>query len=124
MSMAIGTAFTGTAVIGTTPTVAPRLRLTRRGRTVLTGLASLPLVVAAVAVSLNGGGAIATADSTESSFEYVTVSAGESLWGLAESIAPAADPRDVIADILSLNQLTTADVHPGLQLALPTVYTN
>ena len=99
-----------------------RLRLTRRGRVVFTGLTSLPLVLAAVALSLNGGGAIATADASAARFDYVTVGAGESLWSLAESIAPAADPREVIADILSLNQLTAADVHPGVTLAVPAVY--
>ncbi|WP_166871204.1 hypothetical protein [Salinibacterium sp. ZJ450] len=117
-----------TALIGTTPrpttVVRSRLRLTRRGRVVFTALASLPLVVGALVVSLNGGGAVATTDASIPSFEYVTVGAGESLWGLAESLAPSADPRDVITDILSLNQLSIGDVHPGVQLALPEVYSN
>lgn len=99
-----------------------RLRLTRRGRAVITALVSLPLVIGVLITSLNGGEATATPDSGTASFEYVTIQAGQSLWGLAESIAPDADPRDVIADILSLNQVSTADVHPGLRLALPTAY--
>ncbi|MET1044596.1 MAG: hypothetical protein ABWX59_10845 [Microbacteriaceae bacterium] len=122
----MSTSQTSTVLIGTAPrpasVVRSRLRLTRRGRVVFTALASLPLVIGAVAVSLNGGGAVATSDAAVSSFEYVTVGAGESLWGLAESIAPSADPRDVITDILSLNQVSVADVHPGVQLALPEAY--
>jgi hypothetical protein len=103
--------------------VRTRLRLTRRGRVVITGLVSLPLVLGVLFTSLNGGGATATSERSAASFEYVTIQAGESLWGLAESIAPDADPRDVISDILSLNQVSTADVHPGLRLALPAAYT-
>jgi hypothetical protein len=102
--------------------VRTRLRLTRRGRVVITGLVSLPLVVGVLFGSLNGGGATATSEHTTPSFEYVTVQAGDSLWGLAESIAPDADPRDVISELLSLNQVSTADVHPGLRLAVPAAY--
>ncbi|MEO6309482.1 MAG: LysM peptidoglycan-binding domain-containing protein [Leifsonia sp.] len=102
--------------IGTT-----RLRLTRRGRIVFSTMAALPLVAAAFVVALNGGAAAAANSGTlgATSFDYVTVSSGQSLWQLAETIAPEADPRDVIADIVSLNQLSSADVEPGQLLALP-----
>jgi hypothetical protein len=98
-----------------------RLRLTRRGRIVFSTMAALPLVVGAFVVTINGGSAIAANSGTlgSSSFDYVTVSAGQSLWQLAESIAPEADPRDVIADIVALNQLSSATVEPGQRLALP-----
>ncbi|GAB3144220.1 LysM peptidoglycan-binding domain-containing protein [Marisediminicola antarctica] len=109
----------------TTPTVrASHLRLTRRGRLVLTTLVALPLVAAAGAFALNGGVAVASNSSSSTSFEYVQVSSGQSLWQLAQSIAPAADPRDVVSDLLHLNQLGSADVHPGQQLALPAKYSN
>jgi hypothetical protein len=100
----------------------PRLRLTKRGRAVFTTLASLPLVLAAVVLVLSGGDARASLDSGGTTFSYVTVGAGESLWSIAETLAPDADPREVIADIVSLNQLPSADVEVGEQLAIPTEY--
>jgi hypothetical protein len=115
-----------------TPTT--RLHLTRRGRVVFTTLAAIPLIVGALGFALNGGIAAATggmgqgaAQSTAVQFDavqfdYVTVQSGQSLWELAESIGPTADPRDVIADIVSLNRLQSEDVQPGQRLALPAGY--
>jgi hypothetical protein len=100
----------------------PRLRLTRRGRAVLTILAATPLVAMALVLALNGGMAAANADLSTGTFQYVTVEPGQSLWQVAESIAPNADPRDVISDIVRLNQLDGSVVHPGEQLAIPTAY--
>lgn len=101
-----------------------RLRITRRGRAVLAGLIAVPVVAVALLFAVNGGGAMATgaAGSQEAGFDYVTVHAGQSLWELAESMAPSADPRDVIAEIMTLNQLETASVLPGQLLAIPAVY--
>jgi hypothetical protein len=101
--------------------VPPRLRLTQRGRKVLTALVATPLVIAALVFALNGGGATATLDSG-ATFEYVTVDGGQSLWQLAEQLAPDADPRDVIVDIMKLNQLESAEVYAGQQLAIPAQY--
>ena len=95
-----------------------RLRLTRRGRRVIAVLVALPIVIAAFAFALNGGGAVATAESSTNTFSYITVQSGESLWQLAQAIAPTADPRDVIAEIVSLNQIQ-GDIHPGQRLAIP-----
>jgi hypothetical protein len=113
----------GTAGFGTART---RLRLTRRGRVVFTGLAAAPLIAAAFAFALNGG--VAAAESTAvggsvaEAFEYVTIQSGQSLWQLAESVAPTSDPREVIAEIVSLNQLSSENVQPGQRLALPNEY--
>lgn len=105
-------------------TTTTHLRLTRRGRTVFTTLAAVPLVLGAIGVALNGGMAAAgdSAAGTGVSFDYVTIQAGQSLWQLAETIAPAQDPRDVIADIVHLNQLSSEAVQPGQRLALPAEY--
>jgi hypothetical protein len=98
------------------------LRLTKRGRRVLTVLAAVPVVVGALVVTLNGGIATATDVAGDTRFEYVTVSAGESLWQLAGQIAPSADPREVISDVVHLNQLPSADLQAGQRLAIPTQY--
>jgi hypothetical protein len=100
----------------------PRLRLTTRGRAVLMFLAATPLVVGALVFALNGGGATASLSGSDASFQYVTVDAGETLWQVAEQIAPNADPRDVIQQLMQLNQLETADVFAGVELAIPPQY--
>ena len=106
-----------------------RLRITPRGRAVLTAVAAVPLVVGALALALNGGLAAADGSTlTDSSagsattFDYVTIQSGQSLWQLAERIAPSADPREVIAEIVNLNQLPSESVQPGQRLALPAEY--
>jgi hypothetical protein len=100
---------------------APRLRLTKRGRNLLLTLASAPLVVAAFWFALNGGGATATLDGT-TEYSTVTVQPGDSLWSIAESVAPNADPRDVIIELMQFNSLSTADVPAGFELAIPPKY--
>jgi hypothetical protein len=112
--------FTGSEM----PVRAPRLRLTSRGRAVFTTLAAAPLVAIALFIGLGGGDAVAgqNTPSVAASFEYVSVAPGQSLWQLAEQVAPNADPREVVADILALNQLRSADVQPGQELAIPLQY--
>jgi hypothetical protein len=100
----------------------PRLRLTRRGRAVLTTLAAVPFVLAAMLIGLNGGGAVATSTTPDATFEWVTIDAGESLWGLAAEIAPEEDPREFAAQVVSLNQLASSDVRAGQRLAIPAQY--
>jgi len=98
---------------------ATRLRPTRRGRAVFTAAAAVPLVAGALGFALNGGVAAASDRGPGQSFDYVTIAAGESLWQVAEDVAPADDPRDVIADIVDLNRLTSDAVQPGQRIALP-----
>jgi len=98
---------------------APRLRLTTRGRVVLMTLAATPLAIAALLFALNSGDAAATLESSDTSFVYVDVSAGQSLWTIAERHAPGVDPREVIAQLIELNQLPSADVFAGQELAIP-----
>ncbi|WP_448004184.1 LysM peptidoglycan-binding domain-containing protein [Agromyces bauzanensis] len=111
-------------VPASTPTPAPtRLRLTRRGRVVFTALGSLPFVIWAFVAILGSGGAAADigAQLGARTFEYVTVHQGDSLWDIAESIAPQGDPRVVIDEIMRLNGLDEASLEPGQRLALPVV---
>ena len=103
----------------------PHLRITRRGRTVVTFLVAIPLAIAAAAFGLGAVGAAAgTSGGSAGSFQYVTVEPGESLWQLAVSVAPNADPRDVVADIQNLNNLSSGELQPGQRIAIPTKYDN
>ncbi|WP_179559605.1 LysM peptidoglycan-binding domain-containing protein [Microbacterium sp. AK009] len=115
------------AMTGTMASVgggATRLRLTARGRRVLAFLAALPAVVALSVAMISGGSALATrADgATVGSFDTVTVQAGDSLWAIAERVAPAADPRDVVAAFSRLNGLDAGLVSAGQELAIPAEY--
>ena len=96
-----------------------RLRLTRRGRIVLSVLAALPVIVAMLLSLVNGG--VAAADAGGSTVT-ITVSAGQTLWSLAEVIAPAANPADVVADIVAVNALDGGAVQAGQSLVLPAAY--
>ena len=97
---------------------APRLRITKRGRRVLVALVALPIVIAAFSLALNSSGATATSAATSNDFSYVTIASGQSLWQLAQQIAPNRDPRDVVDAIVSLNHLQ-GEIQPGQRIALP-----
>lgn len=99
------------------------LRLTRRGRFVFFGL---PLMLLAVLLLSLAGFLNAPAKAADSSAELsltptvtVTVQPGESLWAIAGAVAPERDRRDVVADIVQLNNLGDPRVIPGQQLFVP-----
>lgn len=98
------------------------LRITARGRAVLVAIVATPLVAAALFIGINAGGATATSDSTPLS--TITVTPGETLWQVAEKVAPSADPRDVIADIMQVNRMDSAAIGAGEQLKIPAQYTS
>ncbi len=107
---------------GTSTPVRPRLRITRRGRVVLGLLIAVPLAVGALFAGFGAMGATATQTSSTDHFSYVSVQPGESLWQLAETVAPNADPRDVVADIVKLNDLGSGEIQPGQRIAIPAQY--
>ena len=93
-----------------------RLRLTTRGRRVIAVLAALPAVVALSATIIGGSSAASGSrdrGADPSAFTTVTVAAGESLWSIAQEVAPAADPRDVVDAIVRLNALDGVTVSAG-----------
>lgn len=50
---------------------------------------------------------------------YVTILQGESLWSIANEVAPNADPRQFVEDVMIANGLDSADVLPGQRIAIP-----
>jgi len=104
--------------------VRTRLRLTRRGRLALTLVLAVPVALGVTVLTIGSGQAVASQSGGEASFSYVTVQAGQSLWQLAEGLAPGSDPRDVIAEIVSLNRLDSSVVEVGTRIALPLKYSS
>ncbi|MBN6192674.1 MULTISPECIES: LysM peptidoglycan-binding domain-containing protein [Microbacterium] len=109
--------------ISATARPATRLRLTARGRGVLLAVASVPLAVGIAFAAISGGSAIASgADKPVAAVETITVMPGDTLWSIAGSIAPEADPRDVIGDISRMNLLRGGEIQIGQELAIPAQY--
>jgi hypothetical protein len=47
------------------------------------------------------------------------VRSGDTLWDIAEAVAPAEDPRAVVARIVAANAIGAGDVVPGQALIVP-----
>ena len=91
-------------------------RLTRRGRLVVT----LALVAASSGVlGLAQPQAFAIGRGDGPVTERITVRPGETLWGIAERVAPDADPRSTIARLESMNHLASSTVPAGSVLVVP-----
>jgi hypothetical protein len=92
------------------------LRLTRRGRIVLVLTVLLFALIAGLTV---GHGSSLAAGRSHAVRHTLIVRPGESLWSVAARIAPHQDPRLVVADLESLNNLAGPAVAPGEQLVVP-----
>ena len=99
-----------------------RLRMTARGRRVLAAIVALPLAGAFAFAVLSGGSALATRDAGSTTFASVTVSYGDTLWSIAQEVAPQRDPRDVVDAIARLNALNGSAIEIGQSLAIPAEY--
>jgi nucleoid-associated protein YgaU len=112
------------STIDITPAVTTRLRLTMRGRRVLAAIAAVPAAIALGVAILGGGAALAShASGAPVHYETVTVHPGDTLWGIAQEVAPRDDPRDVVDAIVNLNALDQVTLVPGQRIAIPTQYT-
>ena len=62
----------------------------------------------------------AAISSSESKYVQVVVTPGESLWSIAAMVAGNSQIQSVVADIVEVNQLKSADVPAGTRLLVPT----
>lgn len=100
------------------------LRLTRRARRLARTVVVLVLVVAALVVSGLSRGAVSQAGTgpAVSGTRTVVVQPGQTLWTIARSLTPEADPRETVARIQELNNLSgsgSVSVRPGQALVVP-----
>lgn len=98
-----------------------RIHLTRRGWLVLVAvpLALLAAAVMIVAASLTSHAQATVGVGGVTDTVRVSVTSGETLWGLAAEYAPGRDPRAVVAEIVELNALSTSTVRAGQSLDIP-----
>lgn len=98
------------------------LRLTHRGQTLLRAAAALALVgvLTTLVLAARGPGSAAEAPAAAPVVEAVTVLPGDTLWAIAQRIAPGEDPRDVVHRIRELNGLATSSLQAGQELFVPT----
>jgi LysM repeat protein len=91
-----------------------------RGRLVIFGG---PLVLALVLLAAGwlATSAGATDGTTGDATTEVVVQPGETLWQVAEDAAPSVDPRETVAVIMELNDLSSASVQAGQSLLVPVV---
>lgn len=101
------------------------LRLTRRGRLVLSVFALtliLGLITILWAILANGAQAASGRTHTGSVYQglrRVTVLPGQTLWTIAQHAEPSADPRTVIPQIMQINAISGTSLQPGEQLWVP-----
>lgn len=107
-------------------TVQPgKLRLTRRGRRVLTGFVMLVIVISAMLIwtGVAGGaqapGPGAPARSVYQGMTQIVVQPGQTLWSIAAAVDPSADPRTAVQQISEVNALTGAQIEAGQLLWVP-----
>jgi hypothetical protein len=93
------------------------VRLTRRGRWVLTLL--LLGAVLALSVVLGSGSIAAPERGQAPATATVVVTEGASLWSIADEIAEPGETREVMYEIERLNQLGSTTLVPGQTLVVP-----
>ena len=93
-------------------TVAPPLRLTRRGVLVLCAAVAV-LAMALVGLAWHSAPAATSGARPASVPDTVTVHAGDTLWSIAAEVAPQRDPRAEVGDLQRLNGLSGVALVPG-----------
>ncbi|MEX3611136.1 LysM peptidoglycan-binding domain-containing protein [Rothia sp. LK2588] len=99
------------------------MKLTRRGRFVFRGLPVLTLaalLVLGALMVINPPTAKAGNDgSSAAATQIVKVRAGQSLWDIASEHRSGEDVRNVVNEIMVLNDLDSVAIHSGQELQVP-----
>ncbi|MEZ2371859.1 MULTISPECIES: LysM peptidoglycan-binding domain-containing protein [Arthrobacter] len=109
------------AVAITRTQAAPRMRLTRRGRFVFFGLPAALLLAAIITFALGTllTPAIASDTHAVGSSQTVVVQPGDTVWDIAQRVAPGRDTREVVGEIARLNDLKASEIVAGQDLFVP-----
>ncbi|MDA0274074.1 MAG: LysM peptidoglycan-binding domain-containing protein [Actinobacteria bacterium] len=82
------------------------MRLTRRGRRLLTAISLAIVLSVSLPALVNMAGASNTSMGNQQLTNWVTVQSGDTLWEIARSISPDRDPREVVWEIKQINALS------------------
>jgi LysM domain len=95
----------------------PSVRLTRRGRLVVTTVVTLAVAGLLTVLGAGAGGAAPPAPATAATGPAaVVVQPGDTLWSIARRVAPDRDTRQVVDDLRRLNALPGTDLEVGQRL--------
>jgi hypothetical protein len=100
------------------------LRLTRRGRVVVTTLVVTVIAVVGLVIAMAAaGGAQAASPGGQGighqGMHEIVVRSGQTLWSIASAAEPTADPRLVVEQIMAANTMSSTDVAAGQLLWVP-----
>jgi hypothetical protein len=120
-------AATQTRVTTRTRAVRPgAVRLTRRGRLVVTGLVLLAAIVTATLLWMTAAGSVQASSrggppprSPYQGLTQVVVQPGQTLWSIAAAAEPSANAWAVVQQIVEVNALNGPQVRAGEQLWVP-----
>ena len=111
------TGTTRTSSRAASPAPSGAVRLTRRGRLVVT-LVLTAMIVAAFVVL--GGASVATRDAGDpEQVRVIEVEQGQTLWGIASQVSGDGDVREMVYRIRELNSLPDSSLVEGQELAVP-----
>jgi LysM repeat protein len=97
-----------------------RIVLNRRGRLARTLVVlSLAIVAASVAGGQAGANTSQPARSSADTFITVTVAPGDTVWSLANRVAPAGEAGALVSEIIEINSLGSGDVKAGQKIRIP-----
>jgi hypothetical protein len=104
------------------PAAAP-IRLTRRGVVAVMCLAALAAIIlvmfawlSAASSASSAGSATGSGSASGAAPAVVTVKSGDSLWTIAQAVAPSRDPRAEVAQLRAVNHLGSDSLAPGQTL--------
>jgi LysM repeat protein len=94
--------------------IAAPLRLTRRGVVALAGVVAVLAAALVLLAWLSAPGSAAAGSAAGRAVPAtITVQPGDTLWGIATSLAPQRDPRAEVAELQQLNSLGSGSLVPG-----------
>jgi LysM repeat protein len=83
-------------------------------------ISSLSILLLSGFAAFNSATAGSSSESISSPYIKISVKPGDTLWSIAEGIAPQADRRALVADIVEVNNLKSPNLQAGQKIYIPT----
>ncbi len=80
---------------------------------------SLMVVIGAGFSTISSASDTSVATESPSNYQQITVTPGESLWSIAAMVASPGQIDAVVADIVEVNKLGSADLLAGMKILVP-----